>query len=106
MPTTIPAIAPVTDLTVTERSYLALWGRANRLEVSVEAAGSGRADDVAYIGLGYGMASWVIRRYVGQLWLSLVSDQAGRRCEGWTVAVSSVEEATTKIAGMLATGWR
>lgn len=106
MPTTVPAIAAATDFTATELNHLASWGRANRLEVIVEALGSDLADEVAYIGLGFGMTSWVVQRSIGQLWLSLVGDRAGRRCTGWTVAVNSVEEATARIAGILATGWR
>lgn len=104
VPTTIPAAAA--DFTAIELSHLALWGRANRLEVAVEAMGSDLAGEAAYIGLGFGMTSWVIERHIGQLWLSMVGDQAGRRCKGWTVAVKSVEQATARIAGMLATGWR
>jgi hypothetical protein len=98
--------AVATDFSTAESNYLALWGRANRLEVAVEAIGSDLADEVAYIGLGFGMTSWIIQRYVGQLSLSMVGDRAGRRCTGWTVAVNSVEEATARISGMLATGWR
>ena len=105
--TTIPAIAAAaTYFTAAELSYLALWSRANRLEVAVEAAGSDLADEVAYIGLGFSMTSWTIQRLMGQLWLSQVGDRMGRRCKGWTVAVNSVEEATARIAGILATGWR
>ena len=106
MCTTVITTAVATDFTATELNHLALWGRANRLEVIVEVMGSDLAEEVAYIGLGFGMTSWVIQRYVGQLSLSLVGDRTGRRCIGWTVAVSSVEEATARISGMLATGWR
>ncbi len=105
MCTTATTVA-ATDFNATELNYLALWGHANRLEVAVEAIGSDLADEVAYIGLGFGMTSWTIQRYVGQLSLSLVGDRTGRRCIGWTVAVNSVEEATARISGMLATGWR
>ncbi len=104
MLTTIAATA--TYFTATELNYLALWVRANRLEVAVEAAGSDLADEVAYIGLGFNMTSWTLQRSMGQLWLSQVGDRMGRRCKGWTVAVNSVEEATARISGMLATGWR
>ena len=107
MLTTIPAIAAAaTYFTAAELNYLALWVSANRLEVAVEAAGSDLADEVAYIGLGFSMTSWTIQRPMWQLWLSQVGDRMGRRCKGWTVAVNSVEEATARIAGMLATGWR
>ena len=107
MLTTIPAIAAAaTYFTAAELNYLALWVRANRLEVAVEAAGSDLTDEVAYIGLGFNMTSWTIQRSMGQLWLSQVGDRMGRRCKGWIMAVGSVEEATARIAGMLATGWR
>ena len=92
--------------TVAELDHLASWGRANRLEVAVEAAGSDLADEVAYIGLGFGMTSWTIHRCNGHLTLSMVGDRAGRSCTGWTAAVCSVEQATARIAGVLATGWR
>ena len=95
-----------TYFTATELNYLALWVRANRLEIAVEALSSDLADEVAYIGLGFNMTSWTIQRSMGQLWLSQVGDRMGRRCKGWTMAVNSVEEATARIAGVLATGWR
>ena len=95
-----------TYFTAIELSHLALWVRANRLEVAVETLSSDLADEVAYIGLGFSMTSWTIQRSMGQLWLSQVGDRMGRRCKGWTMAVDSVEEATARIAGMLATGWR
>ncbi len=107
MLTTNPAITDaVTYFTTVELNHLALWVRANRLEVAVEALSSDLADEVAYIGLGSSMTSWTIQRSMGQLWLSQVGDQLGRHCKGWTVAVNSIEEATARIAGVLATGWR
>ncbi len=107
MLTTNPAITDaVTYFTTVELNHLALWVRTNRLEVVVETAGSDLAEEVAYIGLGFGMMSWTLQRTIVRLWLSQIGDQVGRRCEGWTVTVNSVEEATARIAGVLATGWR
>jgi len=100
------AAVAAADFTPTELGYLASWGRANRLEVAIEAAGSDLDEEVAYIGQGFGIASWTIHRSNGHLCLSLIGDWAGRRRTGWTMAVSSVEMATARIAGMLATGWR
>ncbi len=100
------AATPAAEFTSVEVDHLTSWGRASRLEVAVEALGSDCADEVAYIGQGFGAVSWTIHRSYGQLWLSLVGDWAGRHRTGWTVAVGSVEQATTRIAGMLATGWR
>ncbi len=97
-------IAPAAEFTPVEVELLTSWGRASRLEVAVEALGSDCADEVAYIGQDFGTVSWTIHRSYGQLWLSLVGDWAGRHCAGWTVAVSSVEQAAARIAGMLATG--
>ena len=97
---------PAAEFTPVEVDLLTSWGRASRLEVAVEALGSDCADEVAYIGQGFGAVSWTIHRSKGHLWLSLVGDWAGPRRSGWTVVVSSVEQATTRIAGMLATGWR
>ena len=89
-----------------EIDLLTSWGRASRLEVAVETLGSDCADEVAYIGQGFGAVSWTIHRSNGHLWLSLVGDRMGRRRTGWTVVVSSVEQAMARIAGMLATCWR
>ena len=100
------AVALAAEFTPVEVERLTSWGRATRLEVAVEALGSDYAEEVAYIGQGFGAVSWTIHRSYGQLWLSLVGDWAGRRRPGWTVAVGSVEQATARIAGMLATGWR
>ena len=104
--TSASTIAPAAEFTSVEVDLLMSWGRASRLEVAVEALGSDYAGEVTYIGQGFGAVSWIIHRTHGQLWLSLVGDWAGRRCTGWTVAVGSVEQATARIAGMLATGWR
>jgi len=101
----IATTSAAADFTLLELDQLTSWSHANRLEVAVEALGSDCADEVAYIGQGFGIVSWTIHRSYGQLWLSLVGSWAGQRRTGWTVAVGSVEQATTRIAGMLATGW-
>ena len=98
--------AAAADFTLAEIGLLTSWGRANGLEVAIEALGSDFADEVAYIGQGFGTVSWTIHRSNGHLWLSLVGDWAGRRRTGWTVAVGSVEQAMARISGMIATGWR
>ncbi len=100
------ATVAAADFTINELDHLASWCRANRLEVAVEVAGSDLDEEVAYIGQGFGIASWTIHRSNGHLCLSLIGDWAGRRRTGWTMVVSSVEMATARIAGMLATGWR
>ena len=100
------AAPPAVEFTPVEVDLLTSWGRASRLEVAVEALGSDCADEVAYIGQGFGTVSWTIHRSNGHLWLSLVGNWAGQRRTGWMIAVSSVEQATIRIAGMLATGWR
>lgn len=79
-PNTITAAA--NEFTAMEFDYLASWTRANRLEATFEIVGSDLTDQVVYIGLGFGMTSWVIQRCIGRLWLSLVGDRAGRRCTG------------------------
>jgi len=100
------ATTAAADFTPVEIDHLMSWGRATRVEVAVEALGSDCADGVAYIGQGFGIVSWTIHRSHGQLWLSLIGNWAGQRRTGWTVAVGSIGQATTRIAGMLATGWR
>ena len=102
----VSATSPAAEFTPVEVERMTSWGRASRLEVAVEAFGSDCADEIAYIGQGFGVVSWTIHRSYGQLWLSLVGNWAGRHRAGWTIAVSSVEQAMTRIAGMLATGWR
>ena len=106
MLTTATSVVATTTFTAPELAHLASWGRANRLEIVVEAFGSDLADEIAYIGPGFGMTSLTIHRCNGHLWLSKVGDWAGRRSKGWTMRVSSIEEATAKVAYMLATGWR
>ncbi len=104
--TAAATITAAADFTPVELDQLTSWGRASRLEVAVKALRSDCADEVAYIGQGFGIVSWTIHRSNGQLWLSLVGNWAGQRRTGWTVAMGSVEQATARIAGMLATGWR
>ena len=100
------AVTVAAEFTPLEVDLMTSWGHASRLEVAVEALGSDCADEVAYIGQGFGAVSWTIHRSNGHLWLSLVGNWAGQRRTGWTIVVSSVEQATTRIAGMLATDWR
>ncbi len=99
------AITPAAEFTPVEVERMTSWGRASRLEVAVEALGSDCADEVAYIGQGFGAVSWIIHRSYGQLWLSQVGNWAGCCRTSWTVAVISVEQATARIVGVLATGW-
>lgn len=103
---TATSITAALTFTAPEFNHVASWGRANGLEVSIEAIGSDLADEVAYIGQGFGMTSWTIHRCNGHLWLSMVGDWAGQRCKSWTRMVSSIEEATARITGMLTTGRR
>ena len=99
------AATPAAEFTPVEVDLLTSRRHASRLEVAVEALGSDCTDEVAYIGQDHGTVSWIIHRSYGQLWLSQVGNWAGCRRTGWAVAVSSVEQATARIVGMLATGW-
>ncbi len=93
------------EITPAEVAYLTQWGQANRLAVTVESAGAALADEVALVDAGSASAIWTMHRAVGHLWLSLREDRAVPDCRGWTVAVGSVEEATSRIADASARVW-
>ncbi len=93
------------EITPAEVAYLTHWGQANRLAVTVESAGAALADEVALADAVSARATWTMHRAVGRLWLSLREDRPGPDCRGWTVAVASVEEATSRIADASARVW-
>ncbi len=93
------------EITPAEIAYLTQWGQANKLAVTVASAGLALADEVALIDAVSARATWTMHRAVGHLWLSLREDRPGPDCRGWTVAVSSVEEATSRIADASARVW-
>lgn len=93
------------EITPAEVAYLTQWGRANRLAVTIESAGAALADEVALVDASSASAIWTMHRAVGHLWLSFREDQAVPDCRGWTVAVGSVEEATSRIADASARVW-
>lgn len=86
------------EITPAEIAYLIQWARANKLAVTVASAGAALADEVALVDAVSAHATWTMHRAVGHLWLSLREDQVVPDCRGWTVAVASVEEATSRIA--------
>ncbi len=93
------------EITPAEVAYLTQWGQANKLAVTVESAGTALADEVALVDADAAHTTWTMHRAVGYLWLSLREDRAVPKCCGWTVAVASVEEATSRIADASARVW-
>jgi hypothetical protein len=93
------------EITPAEIAYLTHWGQANKLAVTVESAGTALADEVALVDAVSARATWTMHRAVGHLWLSLREDPAVPDCRGWTVAVGSVEEATSRIADASTRVW-
>lgn len=86
------------EFTPDEVAYLTQWGQANKLAVTVASAGAALADEVALVDAVSANATWTMHRAVGHLWLSFREDRVVPDCRGWTVAVASVEEATSWIA--------
>ncbi len=54
-------------------------------------------DDVAYIGFSSALASWTVARVSEEFQVARIADGVGRRCDGWRVAVGSIEDAVTRI---------
>lgn len=73
-----------------EMEDLTTLGYIHRLSV-------GFINDVAYVGLSYTVASWIIERASGKLWVARFADGVGCRCEGWRVAVDTIEDAMVRI---------
>ncbi len=93
------------EFTPDEVAYLTQWAQANKLAVTVASAGASLADEVALFDAVAAHATWTMHRAVGHLWLSLREDRVVPDCRGWTVAVASVEEATSRIADASARVW-
>ncbi len=86
-----------TDFMANERTHIIAWADENGLEVSIKPAGADHAEEMAFVGYGEGIASWIIYRADGHLWLCHVEDRAGQGCEGSKMAVESVEDALNRI---------
>ena len=54
-------------------------------------------DDVAYVGFSPNLASWTVARVSKAFRVARIADGVGRRCDGWRVAVKSIEDAVTRI---------
>lgn len=91
------ATADRADFIDAERAYLVAGCEENGLEVSIEPAGADLAGEMIFVGYGEGVASWIVHRADGILWLCRIEDRAGQVCEGSKVAVESVEEALASI---------
>jgi len=80
-----------------ERTYLVEWGDEAGLEVSFKLAVTESAEEMAFVGYGEGITSWIIYRADGYVWLCRIEDQAAQGCEGSKEVVESVEEALARI---------
>jgi len=54
-------------------------------------------DDIAYVGFSPNLASWTVARVSKAFRVARIADGVGRRCDGWRVAVKSIEDAVTRI---------
>ncbi len=92
--------SPKTDRTgfmADEKAYLLEWGDEVGLEVSFKLAVTERAEEMASVGYGEGITSWIIYRADGYLWLCRIEDRATQDCEGSKESVDSIEEALARI---------
>lgn len=81
-----------------EKTYLVEWGDETGLEVSFKQAVTvSDAEEMAFVGYGEGITSWIIYRADGYVWLCRIEDQARQGCEGSKEVVESVEEALAQI---------
>lgn len=80
-----------------EKAYLIEWGDETGLEVSFKQAVTESAEEMAFVGYGEGITSWIIYRADGYVWLCRIEDQARHGCEGSKEVVESVEEALAQI---------
>ena len=80
-----------------ERAYLVEWGDEAGLEVCFKQAVTSPAEEMAFVGYGEGITSWIIYRADGYVWLCRIDDQARQGCEGSKEVVESVEEALAQI---------
>ena len=88
-----------TSFTWRERDDLTTLGYVHGLAVGI-------IDEVAYVGFSHAIASWTVERVTGELRAARIADGMGRRCDGWRVAVRSIEDAMTRIVADSETeGW-
>lgn len=90
------ATAP-TVLTADERACIVAWGDEHGLEVAIKPPSAGYSGDMAFVGYGEGIASWIVYRSEGHLWLVRIDERAGRGCEGSKSAVASLEAALAAV---------
>ncbi len=86
-----------TDFMADERAFLVAWGDENGLEVSIKPAVADLAQEMVFVSYGQGVASWVIYRADGHLWLCRIEDRVGQARAGSKMVVDSVEEALATI---------
>lgn len=97
--TSSPTVSSPTVFSWREKDDLTNLGYVYRLPVVF-------IDDVAYVGFSYTVASWTIERAAGKLWVTRFADGVGCPCDGWRVAVASVEDAMARVRADSETeGW-
>jgi hypothetical protein len=86
-----------TDFMADERAFLVAWGNENGLDVSIKPAVADLAHEMVFVSYEEHIASWVIYRADGYLWLCRIEDRVGHGREGSKMVVDSVEEALATI---------
>jgi len=86
-----------TTLTAYEMAHIVEWGDEHGLEVVVKVSGADHPEDMAFVGYGDGIASWIVYRAEGDVWLGRMETRAGQGFEGSKTAIGSVEDALAEI---------
>ena len=96
------------DQNITSRPTAFTWRAREDLITLADMHGLGVSiiDDVAYVGFSPDLASWTVARISEEFRVARIADGVGRRCDGWRVAVGSIEDAVTRIvADSEVEGW-
>ena len=90
-------ISNAAHLRQVELATIKIRGELHGLDVEIKTARAGDTDEMAFIGLGDGVAAWCIYWMDGQLSLAFLPDASSEHPEGWVAAVASVEDAMAEI---------
>ena len=91
------APVPTAAFTLAELAHLAGWGRERGMEVWIDNEGADFADEVAYIGYGYGLSPWTVHRQDGELSLGVYYTKPDGVLADWCRPVVSVADALALI---------
>lgn len=84
-------------LTADERAHIVAWGDEHGLEVIMKLSSEADPGDMAFVGYGEGIASWIVYRSEGHLWLVRIENRAGQSCEGSKSVAASLEDALSGV---------